>query len=146
MRTGPASSEETARRLLALQPLHNGAVRLLGQVAGLLLLANAGGDPDRQREHLAAARRRRRELQEAIGSDASFSSRTGDGVARSLERLGALLDRLERRYAQSRRDEAELALLLGELAGIRRLLQESSCPRHGLALVDFSGACCAGRH
>jgi hypothetical protein len=141
-----AHSEESARMLLVLQPLYNGTVRLLGQVAGLLLLANAGSDPDRQREHLGAALRSWRELQDGIEAELVFRSKTAEAVANSVTRLGAVLERLERRFARSLREDSELPLMLGELAGIRRILHEASCPQHGLALVDLSGACCAGAH
>ena len=110
------------------------------------MLAGAGSDPDRQREHLGAALRNCRELQDGVESDLAFRSKAGDAVAQSVARLGALLDRLQRRFSQSLRDDAELSAMLGEIAGIRRLLQGASCPQHGLALVDFSGACCAGAH
>jgi hypothetical protein len=139
-------SEETAQRQLLLQPLYNGAVRLLGQVAGLLLLANAGSDLDRQRGHLRIALLQWRELQEAIESDLAFRSPAAAAVADSVERIGALLQRLERRFALSLTDAAELPHLLGELAAIRGVLQSASCPQHGLAIVDFTGACCAGAH
>jgi hypothetical protein len=138
----PLPSEESAMQQLALQPLFNGATRLLGQVSGLLLLANAGGDRDRPRQHLANARLQWRGLQDARSGLAI--SKSAAGVTESLSRLGMLLDRLERRFALSLHDDHELRLMLDEIAVIRRLLQESSCPQHGLALVDFAGACCAG--
>ncbi len=144
MQTGLAHSGESARKLLVLQPLYNGAVRLLGQAAGLLLLANAGSDLDRQREHLGVALRNWRELQDAIESEVVFRSKTAAAVAKGVVRLGALLERLEQRFARSLSDDTELSAMLGELAGIRQLLHEASCPQHGLALVDFTGACCAG--
>ena len=146
MQPGLHESERTAQQQLLLQPLYNGAVRLLGQAAGLLLLANAGSDLDRQRGHLRVALLQWRELQDGIESDLAFPSRTATAIAASVERIGALLERLERRFALSLADDAELPLLLGELAAIRRVLQESACPRHGLAIVDFAGACCAGAH
>jgi hypothetical protein len=136
--------EKSAMQQLALQPLFNGATRLLGQVSGLLLLAHAGGDPDRQRQHLANARLQWRDFQDARSG--LGVSKSAAGVTESLSRLGVLLDRLERRFARSLHDDHELRLMLDEIAAIRRLLQESSCPRHGLALVDFAGACCAGGH
>ncbi|HYV89893.1 MAG TPA: hypothetical protein VFA91_15045 [Candidatus Polarisedimenticolia bacterium] len=139
-------SEQAARRQLVLQPLYNGAVRLLGQVAGLLLLAQAGSDLDRQRGHLRVALLQWRELQDAIESDLAFRLPTAVAVAQSIERIGALLERLERRFALSLSDDTELPLMLGELAAIRRILQNASCPQHGLAIVDFAGACCAGAH
>ena len=139
-------SEQSAQRQLLLQPIYNGAVRLLGQIGGLLLLANAGSGLDRQRRHLRTALLQWRELHDRIASDLSFRSPTAAAIAQSIERIGALLQRLERRFSLSLADEAELPLLLGELAAIRRLLQNASCPQHGLAIVDFTGACCAGAH
>ncbi len=146
MRTAVTPGEESARKLLVLQPLYNGAVRLLGQTAGLLLLANVGSDPDHQREHLRAALHNWHQLQDAIEGDFAFRSKTSEAVANSVTRLGALLERLEERFARSLRDEAELSAMLGELAAVRHLLHDASCPQHGLALVDFGGACCAGAH
>jgi hypothetical protein len=146
MQPARQQSEQAARRQLLLQPLYNGAVRLLGQVAGLLLLAQAGSDLDRQRGHLRVALLQWRELQDAIESDLAFHSPTTAAVAQSIERIGALLERLERRFALSLSDDTELPLMLGEFAAIRRILQNASCPQHGLAIVDFAGACCAGAH
>lgn len=146
MRPGIRQSEQAAQRQLLLQPLYSAAVRLLGQMAGLLLLANAGSDLDRQRGHLRVALLQSRELQDRIESDLGFRSSTATAVTQSVERIGVLLERLERRFALSLTDDAELPALLGELAAIRRLLQSASCPQHGLALVDFTGACCAGAH
>jgi hypothetical protein len=139
-------NEQAAQRQLLLQPLYNGAVRLLGQVAGLLLLTQAGSDADRQRGHLHTARLQWRKLQDRIESDLAFRSPTAVGVAESVERIGILLDRLEQCFARSLTDDAELPALLGELTAIRAVLQKASCPQHGLAIVDFAGACCAGAH
>jgi hypothetical protein len=136
-------SEEFARRQLALQPLFNGALHLLGQVAGLLLLANAGSDPDRQQSHLIVAHAQWQELQERCASAAPKGSAAGRATGESIDRLGILLQRLERRFAASLRDDGELRAMLEELAGIRRLLHNASCPHHGLAVVDLTGACCA---
>jgi hypothetical protein len=146
MQPGLQQSEQAAQQQLMLQPLYNSAVRLLGQVAGVLLLANAGSDLDRQRGHLRVAQIQWRELLDAIESDLAFRSRTAAAVSGSIKRIGALLERLESRFARSLTDERELPHLLGELAAIRRLLQDASCPQHGLAIVDFAGACCAGAH
>ncbi len=146
MQTGWATSAEAAERRVLLQPRYNGPVSLLGQTAGWLRLARAGSDPDRLREQLGVVLRRWRELQDGVAGDLTFRPKTGHAVVESVTRLGALLDRLEQRFSQSMRDDAELSAMLGELAGIRRLLHGASCPQHGLVLVDFSGACCAGAH
>ena len=136
--------EDFLRQQLALQPAFKGATRLLGQIAGLLLLANAGSDLDRQRHHLAVARTQWRELDDAARD--LDCSQTAAGIAQGVERLRPLLDRLDRRFAESLCGEGELRMMLEELAAIRALLQTVSCPQHGLALVDFAGGCCAGAH
>ncbi len=140
----PTPSADILQRQLALQPAFNGATRLLGQVAGLLLLANAGSNLDRQRQHVAAAQLQWRALDDAVRN--LEVSQIATSIACSIERLGILLERLERRFRMSLGDDAELRAMLEELAAIRSLLQKASCPQHGLALVDFAGACCAGAH
>ena len=144
MSTLPTPGEAVLQRQLALQPAFNGATRLLGQVAGLLLLANAGSDLDRQRQHVSSAQLQWRALDDAV-HDVRVSLISAS-IARSVERLGILIERLDRRFGTSLSDDAELGAMLEELAAIRSLLQEASCPQHGLALVDFAGACCAGAH
>lgn len=140
----PMPREDFVRQQLALQPAFNGATRLLGQVAGVLLLANAGSDLDRQRQHLNNARAQWRELDQIAGH--LDQSMTGIGIVESIGRLGVLVDRLDRRFSASLGDDEDLRKMLEELAAIRALLQTASCPLHGLALVDFAGGCCAGVH
>ena len=141
-------SDEFARRQLALQPLFAQAARLLGQTAGLLLLATAGSDLDRQKSHLRVARAQWRDLRMAyrgLESPTHFATSFG-AVGITIDRLGSLLDRLDRRFATILREDAELAALLAELSATRRILQKGSCPHRGLAIVDLAGACCAAGH
>ncbi len=143
-----ARSEEFAHRQLALQPLFAQAASLLGQTAGLLLLASAGSAPERQKDHLRVARAQWRDLQEAFRDLDSPAPATSShrAVGATIERLGPLLDRLDRRFQASLREDGELACLLAELAATRRILQAGSCPHGGLAIVDLAGACCAAGH
>jgi hypothetical protein len=146
--TRAATSDEFVQGQLALQPLFAKAARLLGQTAGLLMLATAGSEPERQRSHLQIARAQWRELQDdfrGLGSpaDAVPSHRA---VGATIERLGLLLDRLDDRFLASLREDSELASLLTELAATRRVLQSGSCPHGGLTIVDMAGACCAASH
>ena len=88
--------EDFAQRQLALQPLFTRTARLLGQAAGLLLLANAGSDRDRQRSHLRVAHAQWQELAAAFGDldsprDASPSHRA---IGATIQRLGEMLERL----------------------------------------------------
>ena len=87
-----------------------------------------------------------RELQDGVESNLAFPSRAGAAVVESVKRIGSLLERLECRFALNLTDDAELPVLLIELGAIRGVLQAASCPQHGLAIVDFTGACCAGAH
>jgi hypothetical protein len=140
--------EDFAQRQLALQPLFTRTARLLGQAAGLLLLANAGSDRDRQRSHLRVAHAQWQELAAAFGDldsprDASPSHRA---IGATIQRLGEILEQLARRFSASLRDDGEFASLLNELAATRAILQSGSCPHNGLTIVDLAGACCATGH
>jgi hypothetical protein len=142
------AEEDRARGLLALQPVFAGAGRLLGQTAGLLLLAKAGSDRDKQRSYLRVALAQWRDLSAAFGalpapSEAPASFRA-TGLA--IEKLGALLERIDRRFCSALREDGELARLLTELQAVRQVLLAGSCPHRGLAIVDLDGACCAARH
>ena len=140
------TTEEFDQGQLALQPLFAKAARLLGQTAGLLLLASAGSEPGRQRDHLHVARLQWAELRDSYRAVESPASASREAVGTTIERLGALLDRLDRRFQAYLGEEGELAGLLAELATTRRILQAGSCPHGGLAIIDLAGACCAARH
>ena len=141
-------SDEFARRQMALQPLFAQTARLLGQSAGLLLLATAGSDLDRQRSHLLVARVQWGDLREAYRRLESPTPTTTSfrAVGGAIDRLGLLLDRLDRRFATTLREASELSTLLAELTAARRILQSGGCPNHGLTIVDLAGACCAAGH
>jgi hypothetical protein len=130
---------------LALKPLFDRLSALLGQAAGALLLANAGGDPERERLHLISMRE-----QYAAASDAFGSMARPLGLAASFEAarlvlpmLGDILTSLEDRPPCAGDSKA---LLGRRLLEARRILLAGSSPRHGLGLVDLAGACCAGHH
>jgi hypothetical protein len=137
-----------AQRQMALQPLFTRTARLLGQAAGLLLLANAGSDLDRQRSHLRVARAQWQDLAAAFGDlESPESASPGQrAIGATIERLGEILDRLDRRFLASLREDGDFTGLLNELAATRAILQSGSCPHSGLTIVDLAGACCAGAH
>jgi hypothetical protein len=140
--------EDFAQRQLALQPLFTRTARLLGQSAGLLLLASAGSDLDRQRGHLRVARAQWQDLAALFGDldssgDASPSHRA---IGATIQRLGEMLERLDRRFSASLRNDSQFTALLNELAATRGILQSGSCPHSGLTIVDLAGACCATGH
>lgn len=94
------------------------------------------------------ARAQWRDLRQAyrdLGTPAQATTSFG-AVGATIDRLGSLLDRLDRRFATTLRQDGELALLLAELSATRRILQAGSCPHRGLTIVDLAGACCAAGH
>jgi hypothetical protein len=136
------SSEPAAERLIAeqllLQPLDERASRLLGQLAGILLLATAGTDPERPRAHLPALRARYaevcatyRELAPPHHLGATFRA-----IGEALALIGGALDELDARAAAP--------LPMARLQAARRALQRGSRPALGIAPVDLASACCAG--
>jgi len=139
-----APEEAAIAARLALKPLFDRLSALLGQAAGILLLANAGGDPERERLHLISMREQYAAAGDALGSmtrppglAASF-----EAARRVLPMLGDILTSLEDRPTSAGDSKA----LLGRLLEARRILLDGSAPEHGLGLVDLAGACCAGRH
>jgi hypothetical protein len=139
-----APEESVIAAQVALKPLFDRLSALMGQAAGILLLANAGGDPARERLHLIAMREQYagagaalRAMPRPLGLAASF-----DAAVHALPMLGEILNVLERRSPCADDSKA----LLRRLLEARRILLDGSAPRHGLGLVDLADACCAGHH
>jgi hypothetical protein len=130
---------------LALQPLFDRLSRLLGQLAGVALLACAGADSDRQAGHLAVVKE---QLEAAHAAFARLvrPQRLADSLHAMAESL-ALMDEmtacLDRRPAGLFLDDGAFSELLAKLNQARRLLLSGSAPGLGIGLVDFAGACCA---
>lgn len=131
---------------LALQPLFNRLSRLLGQMAGMALLASAGAEPDRQVCHLAAVKAQLQAAHEAYARLARPQHLAGSfhAMGRTLALMEEMVARLERRPAIALLDDDSFFALAQELSAARRVLLSGSAP--GLDIVDFAGACCALGH
>jgi hypothetical protein len=130
--------EPVVAEQLRLQPLYERSARLLGLLAGILLLATAGRDPAPQRRHLPALRAQYaatcaayRDLVPARHLRATFGS-----IGTALDQIGAALGELD--------SAAAPPLLFAHLQAARRALQQGSRPTLGLTPVDITTACCAG--
>jgi hypothetical protein len=130
---------------LALAPLFDRLSRILGQVAGLLLLSGAGLDAERLSSHLAAVKDQLAEAREAL-----TGLRTPRRLPISFKAAGNALSameeftrRLAKRPGGTLGDDAEFKTALDRMAAIRAQLLTASAPSLGIGLVDFASACCA---
>ncbi len=128
-----------------MRPLFDALSRLLGQLAGVLLLACAGIEPDRQASHLAMVKE---QLQAAHACFAGLArprhlGATFHAMGQTLALLDDVTARLERHPAAVLPGDGAFGTLMEELSAARRLLLAGSTPALGIGLVDFAGACCA---
>lgn len=138
----PAVAEVDAAAAAALRRPYDALRRLIGQAAGLLILAQAS----RRREivdlpALATAREQWKDVTAALAD-----LRAPRGCERHVERLaraarlvGACLDALEASAAQEIMD---VSLALDRVAAAYRLVQRCSIDKLGLTMVDFRQSCC----
>jgi hypothetical protein len=138
----PALAEADAAAAMALRRPYDALRRLIGQAAGLLVLAQAS----QQREivdlpAVAVAREQWREVTATLGD-----LRAPRGCERQAHNLilagrlvGACLDALE---ASARHQSVDVALALDRVAAAYRLVQNSSSERLGMTMVDFRQSCC----
>jgi hypothetical protein len=138
-----APEEAAIAAELALKPLFDRLSALLGQAAGILLLSHGRRDPERERLHLIAMRQQYAATRDTLGSMARplGLAASFDAARRALPMLGEILTLLEERSPS-----ADSKALIARLLEARRILLHGSTPRHGLGLVDLTGACCAGHH
>jgi hypothetical protein len=139
-----APEEAAIAAQVALKPLFDRLSALLGQAAGILLLSHGGRDPERERLDLIAMRQQYAATSDTLGSMARplGLAASFDAARRALPLLGDILTLLEQRSPSAGDSKALIARLLEA----RRILLHGSTPRHGLGLVDLTGACCAGYH
>ena len=117
--------------------------RLLGQVAGLLVLAQAS---DRREildlPAIAVAREQWREVADMLAGipAARVHARHVAAMSRAARLVGACLDALD---GQARAGSGvDVGLALDRIAGAYRLVQQCSDDRIGLTMVDFRQSCC----
>jgi len=141
----PAGDETLLAERLVLAPLFDRLSRILGQMAGLLMLAAAGLGPERLASHVASLKDQLAAAREGFaGSNAPSRLPAGFAAAGSaLAELEELAAQLGSRPAGMLGDDRAFVDALGRLAGIRGRLLAASAPGLGIGLVDFAGACCA---
>jgi hypothetical protein len=142
-RVGHPLSGAALAEQLAIEPQFARASRMLGQLAGILLLAAGGSDPGRHRTHLLVLKEQYAGACDAYRRLASPThlGPTFAAVAGALRLIGTALQRIEH-CAASPSAESQRALLLTELGKARRILQAGSVPGLGLAVVDLTTSCC----
>jgi hypothetical protein len=129
---------------LAADPVFTGMRALIGQVSGLLILAQARRHRDvAATPDIAIARDRLCEIVDCLARVAAPEERRGD-VARLREATSHVADAIalvaEMRPKQT--DES-VAAASTHLKAAYRLMQAACDHRLGLTMVDASGACCS---
>lgn len=141
----PAADEVVVRYVVACRPIYDGLRRLIGQVAGLLVLAEAGGRRDvldlpdipAARERWAEVEQRLRALQAPSGLEGHL-----DRLATAHATLGEVLDDFG--LARLQRDwQRHLDRAGDRIKHAYAWLQAASEPRAGMTPVDFNHACCS---
>ncbi|TPI37835.1 hypothetical protein FJ414_12825 [Mesorhizobium sp. B3-1-6] len=141
----PAANEAVVRYVVATRPVYDGLRRLIGQVAGLLILAEAGGRRDvLDLPDILAARERWAEVEQRLGVLQAPGGLEGH-LARletAHATLGEVLDdfglaRLQRDWQQ------HLDRAGDRVKHAYAWLQAASEPRAGMTPVDFNHACCS---
>jgi hypothetical protein len=126
----------------ALRRPYDGLRRLIGQAAGLLLLAQAS----RRREIMdlpavAAAREQWKDVTAAL-TDLNAPrgyQRHVEHLVQAARLIGACLDALEAAAAQ---EVMDVSLALDRVAAAYRLVRRCSIEKFGLTMVDFRQSCC----
>lgn len=139
-----AGDDRAIAYTLEAEQVYNGLRRLLGQLSGLLILAETRALRDaRDLSDLAAAR-----LRWAETSDNASRLAGPGGLAdhcqrlqRAAAHLGSALEAME---GAGLRAEGGGSLATRHLKLSYRLLQSASDSRVGLVMVDMSDACCNG--
>lgn len=141
----PAADEAVVRYVIATRPIYDGLRRLIGLIAGLLVLAEAGGRRDvLDLPDIPAARERWAEVEQrlaALQAPRGLASHHARLHA-SHATLGEVLDdfgqaRLQRDWQQ------HLDRAGDRIKHAYAWLQAASEPRAGMTPVDFNHACCS---
>jgi len=126
----------------ALRRPYDGLRRLIGQAAGLLLLAEAS----RRREiaDLPAVAVAREQWKDVTAELASLNAPRGcerhvEYLVQAARLIGACLDALE---AAAALEVLDVSLALDRVAAAYRLVQRCSIDKLGLTMVDFRQSCC----
>jgi hypothetical protein len=138
----PDVAEIDAAAATTLRRPYDALRRLIGQAAGLLVLAQAS-----QRREIvdlpavAVAREQWREVTAAL-RDLSAPRGWGrqvDNLIQAARLVGACLDALE---ASVNHETVDVSRALERIAAAYRLVQNSSSDKLGMTMVDFRQSCC----
>ncbi|BCM16755.1 hypothetical protein [Mesorhizobium sp. J8] len=140
-----AADGAVVRYVVATRPIYDALRRLIGQVAGLLVLAEAGGRRDvLDLPDIPAARERWAEVEQRLG--ALQAPRGLESHRARLETAHATLGEVLDDFGQARlrRDWQQHLDRAGDrIKHAYAWLQAASEPRAGMAPVDFNHACCS---
>ena len=138
----PDIAEVDAAASAALRRPYDALRRLIGQAAGLLVLAQAS--QRREIIDLPAVAIAREQWREVTSTLANLSAPRGnerqvDNFIRAARLVGACLDALD---ASANHETVDVALALDRVSAAYRLVQLSSSDKLGMTMVDFRQSCC----
>jgi hypothetical protein len=138
----PDVVEVDAAAAATLRRPYDALRRLIGQAAGLLVLAQAS--QRREIVDLPAVAVAREQWREVTATLADLSAPRGcerrvENLIRAARLVGACLDALE---ASATKEKVDASLALERIAAAYRLVQNSSSDRLGMTMVDFRQSCC----
>jgi hypothetical protein len=138
----PDVAEVDAAAAASLRRPYDSLRRLIGQAAGLLVLAQTS----QRREILdlpavAVAREQWREVTATLGDLSAPRGCEGqvENLIRAARLIGACLDALE---ASATKEKVDASLALDRVATAYRLVQNASNDKLGMTMVDFRQSCC----
>lgn len=139
------TDEAVVRYCSAARPVYDAYKRVLGQLSGVLLLAQTGADDPGWRDRILDTA----ESQLAEARDRVFALRPASAAARHHGLLIALADQLGRLHSEIRHEVLRVGArrqwdrLVSDLYAVHRRLFAASEPRAGMTPVDFSHGCCS---
>ena len=135
----PDVAEVDAAAAAALRRPYDALRRLIGQAAGLLVLAQTS----QRREILdlpavAVARDQWREVTATLGDLSAPRNCEGqvENLIRAARLVGACLE------ASATKEKVDASLALDRVAAAYRLVQNASSDKLGMTMVDFRQSCC----
>lgn len=138
--------EAVAEYALRIRPVYERFKRILGQLSGLLILAQTAPDrADRDRPMVTSAREQLTEAADCRRSSRppAAAERHAAAMARIEDQLRAVLVTLDRRIDLNHPESPDLEQAMRRLFIAHGLLLAVSDDRAGMTPVDFSHACCS---
>jgi hypothetical protein len=138
----PKVAEIDAAAAATLRRPYDALRRLIGQAAGLLVLAQTS--QRREILDLPAVVVAREQWREVSSTLADLSAPRGcerqvENLIRAARLIGACLDALE---ASATKEKVDVALTLDRVSAAYRLVQLCSIDKLGMTMVDFRQSCC----